>query len=149
MLERLAVLERGSPEEIVLEQLRLREPADFQSLAGRAGLSAEETRAVVGALIESGGVVALDGPAAAAARIVPTTLLASRAGWERLTDGVRGQIEAYHGRSRCGVGCRRRSCGPGSAWTAGRSRGSSARLLARASSARPGRCWRCRTTRSA
>jgi selenocysteine-specific elongation factor len=96
VLERLAVLERGSPEEIVLEQLRLKEPADFQSLASRAGLSVEETRAVVATSIASGAVVPLDGSEGGATRIVSSTLLVSRAGWERLTANLHAQIEAHH-----------------------------------------------------
>jgi selenocysteine-specific elongation factor len=96
VLERLAVLERGSPEEIVLEQLRLREPTDSQSLVGRAGLSTEETREVISAAIASGAVVPLDGSDGAATRIVANTLIASRAGWERLAGGARGQVEGYH-----------------------------------------------------
>jgi selenocysteine-specific elongation factor len=96
VLERLAVLERGAPEEIVLAQLHLREPTEFQSLAGRAGLSTEETRAVVAALIESGAVVPLDGSEGGATRIVSNTLLTSRAGWDRIAAGARSQIEAHH-----------------------------------------------------
>ena len=96
VLERLAVLERGTPEEIVLAQLRLREPTDFQSLVGRAGLSTEETREVLVAAIASGAVVAMDGAEGAATRIVSNSLLASRTGWERLAEGVRGQLEAHH-----------------------------------------------------
>jgi selenocysteine-specific elongation factor len=100
VLERLVVLERGSPDEIVLEQLRLREPVDFQTLAGRTGLSADETRAVLTALIASGEVVLLDGAAAlqsgASARLVAASLLASRPGWERLSSAMRGHLQAYH-----------------------------------------------------
>jgi selenocysteine-specific elongation factor len=106
VLERLAVLERGTPEEIVLEQLRQREPSDFQTLAGRVGLSADETRAVVGHLIGAGEIVVLDRAAVAQAgsdgsdrgqrRLLPTTLLATRPGWERLSGAVRGQLGTYH-----------------------------------------------------
>jgi selenocysteine-specific elongation factor len=95
VLERLAVLERGTPEEIMLEQLRLREPVDFQTLTGRAGLGAEESRAVVGALVASGDVVLLDG-AAPSTPLTASTLLASRPGWERLAGSARGQLDAYH-----------------------------------------------------
>ncbi|MGE3272507.1 MAG: SelB C-terminal domain-containing protein, partial [Chloroflexota bacterium] len=96
VLERLAVLERGSPEEIVLEQLRLREPVDFQTLAGRTGLSADETRATVGSLIEAGQVYSLDSSGGAATRIVPTTLLVSAGGWEHLSRSALGHLAAYH-----------------------------------------------------
>jgi selenocysteine-specific elongation factor len=98
VLERLAVLERGSPEEIVLEQLRLREPTDFQTLSGRVGLSAEEARSVVGSLIVSGEIVALDKDIAVTSdrRILASTLLASRTGWDRLAGTVTGQLGAHH-----------------------------------------------------
>jgi selenocysteine-specific elongation factor len=96
VLERLAVLERGSPEEIVLEQLRLREPADFQTLTSRTGLSADEARTVVGRLVESGDVISLDAMGMAAGRILPTTLLASLPGWHTLVEGARGHLQAFH-----------------------------------------------------
>src|SRR4051794_12137663 len=98
VLERLAVLERGLPDEIVLEQLRLREPTDFQTLAGRVGLSADETRSVVTGLIESGEIVALDKDTAPGAqrRLVASTLLASRGGWDRLSGAVTGQLGSHH-----------------------------------------------------
>ena len=96
VLERLAVLERGTPEEIVLEQLRLKEPTDFQSLAARAGLSADETRTVVTAAIGSGSIVPLDGSDGGTVRIVSNTVLVSQAGWARLSELFRGQTEAHH-----------------------------------------------------
>jgi selenocysteine-specific elongation factor len=98
VLERLAVLERGSPDEIVLEQLRQREPTDFQTLSGRVGLSADETHSVVTGLIAIGEIVVLDKDVAATSdrRIVPATLLASRSGWERLAATVTGQLGAHH-----------------------------------------------------
>jgi selenocysteine-specific elongation factor len=112
VLERLAVLERGTPEEIVLEQLRQREPSDFQTLAGRVGLSADETRAVVGALIGGGEIVVLDkaaivldrtttpdvsaGADVGQRRLLPATLLATRPGWDTLSRAVRGQLGTYH-----------------------------------------------------
>ena len=99
VLDRLAVLERGSPEEIVLEQLRLREPVDFQTLTARAGLSADETRAVVGRLIESEDVISLDAMGMVAGRILPTTLLVSLPGWQKLTESARGHLQAYHAAS--------------------------------------------------
>lgn len=99
VLERLAVLERGSPEEIVLEQLRLREPVDFQTLTARAGLSADETRAVVGHLIESDDVVSLDAMGMVAGRILPTTLLVSLPGWRKLAETARGHLQTYHATS--------------------------------------------------
>ena len=48
VLESLEVLERGTPEEIVLEQLQSREPADFATLQKRCALAAQEVQEVVG-----------------------------------------------------------------------------------------------------
>ncbi|MCC7372399.1 MAG: selenocysteine-specific translation elongation factor [Chloroflexi bacterium] len=95
VLDRLAVLERGSPDEIVLEQLRLREPVDFQTLAGRTGLSTDETRAVVGSLVEAGGILALVANEAGS-RLLPSTLLVSRPGWQRLAEAALGHLQAFH-----------------------------------------------------
>ncbi len=67
VLETLAVLERGTPEEIVLEQLQSREPADFATLQKRCALAAQEVQAVVGDLVRDGRMVALDAALAAAA----------------------------------------------------------------------------------
>ncbi len=96
VLERLALLERGSPEEIFLEQLALREPADFQTVVRRSGLAADEARTVVEGLRAGGDIVVLDGVDAAAVRVTPTTLFASRVGWARLTNTVQGHVRAFH-----------------------------------------------------
>jgi selenocysteine-specific elongation factor len=96
ILERLAVLERGTPEEIVVQQLQAREPAELSALVGRTGLAADEVGAVVRALVEAGDVVALDPRREGAAKLAGTTFLISRAGWDRLVDGIRRALAGYH-----------------------------------------------------
>jgi len=65
VLETLEVLERGTPEEIVLEQLQSREPADFATLQKRCALAAQEVQEVVARLVSEGRVVVIDASAAA------------------------------------------------------------------------------------
>jgi selenocysteine-specific elongation factor len=96
VLERLGLLERGTPEEIFLEQLALREPADFQTVVRRSGLAADEARTVVEHLRSAGDIVVVEVADVEATRIVPTTLFASRSGWLRLTETVRGHLEGFH-----------------------------------------------------
>ena len=114
VLERLAVLEQGSPEDVVLQQLQAREPTDLATLVGRTGLPADEVRGVVAGLVEGGQVVALDAQsednrqqAAAggddgprpARRLASSAYLVSRAGWERLVAQVGDTLGAYHRQS--------------------------------------------------
>ncbi len=96
VLERLAVLERGSPEEVVLQQLQSREPAELSALVSRTGLPSGEARDVAARLVESGELVVLEARRGGPSRLVAQTLLASRAGWQRLADQVRDGLAAYH-----------------------------------------------------
>ena len=57
VLEQLEVLAQGTPEEIVLERLRAREPSDVESLTQRAGLASQEVRGALARLVETGEVV--------------------------------------------------------------------------------------------
>ncbi|HLI28019.1 MAG TPA: selenocysteine-specific translation elongation factor [Chloroflexota bacterium] len=94
VLATLEVLERGLPEEIVLEQLQSREPADYATLERRCALAAAETRRVVAQLLAEQRLVALDG--ADAPQLSPTTVLISAAGWQRLVGQVERVLAAYH-----------------------------------------------------
>ena len=95
VLARLAVLERGEPADMVLEQLRAQEPADLATLVRRSTLSDDEVRGIVGQLVAQGRVVALangdDG-----AELSPQTLLVSDTGWARLVDAVETLLATYH-----------------------------------------------------
>nr|MBA2449080.1 SelB C-terminal domain-containing protein [Chloroflexota bacterium] len=93
VLERLAVLEQGTPAEIVLQQLQAREPSELGALIGRTGLPAAEGRVVVARLVEGGEVLALTSGRAV---VGSQTLVVSRLGWERLVDQVRGGLASHH-----------------------------------------------------
>jgi selenocysteine-specific elongation factor len=99
VLETLEVLERGTPEEIVLEQLQSREPADFATLQKRCALSAEDVQHVVGRLVTEGRMVVIDASAqenGAGPKLVASTVLVSAAGWERLVGQVERVLAAHH-----------------------------------------------------
>lgn len=96
VLESLAVLERGLPEEIVLEQLQSREPADYATLQKRCALAADEVQRVVEQLVAEQRVVVLDAAGAPGAKLAPTTVLVSTPGWERLAGQVERVLTAYH-----------------------------------------------------
>jgi selenocysteine-specific elongation factor len=93
VLEQLEILARGSPEEIVLEQLRAREPTDVDSLVRRSGLPADGARAALAHLLESQAVVALDH---ANGVLDGRTFVASAGGWQEVTRRVEGLLASHH-----------------------------------------------------
>ena len=95
VLQQLQVLAQGTPEEIVLERLRAREPTDVESLVQRTGLAAAEARAALGRLVEASEVLLLD-HANGSARLDGRAFVVSSAGWQRLTDQVATILGNYH-----------------------------------------------------
>jgi selenocysteine-specific elongation factor len=93
VLSQLAVLEKGTPREILLEHLVAREPTEFDALTRRSGLSADVAQAEMGELVRSGEVIALDGQKAT---LAAQTLVVSAAGWERLVGRLTSALESYH-----------------------------------------------------
>jgi selenocysteine-specific elongation factor len=93
VLAQLAVLEQGRPEEVVLQHLAAREPTEIEALVRRSGLPTDTARTVVGSLVESGEVIALDGQQGVAN---PQTLVVSAPGWERLVGRLSSALAAYH-----------------------------------------------------
>ncbi|MCC7106102.1 MAG: selenocysteine-specific translation elongation factor [Chloroflexi bacterium] len=93
VINQLAVLEQGSPEEILLEQLALREPSDLESLTRRSGLAPDEAKATVSRMIEQGEIVALDNQKG---NPVNATPLISKTGWTRLVGQVARTLEQFH-----------------------------------------------------
>jgi selenocysteine-specific elongation factor len=99
VLETLEVLERGSPEEIVLEQLQSREPADFGTLQKRCALATQEVQEVVGRLVTEARMVVLDAAQpenGAGPRLNANTVLVSASGWERIVGQAERVLAAYH-----------------------------------------------------
>ena len=109
VLQQLDVLAHGSPDEIVLEQLRAREPTDVDGLVARAGLPAAEARAALARLLSSRATLLLEhanGARASTAR----TFVVSTVGWQRLTGQVESVARAFHAATRCDAVCPRKSC---------------------------------------
>ncbi len=96
VLQQLDVLAQGTPEEIVLQQLRAREPSDLESLARRTGLAADELRATVQRMVEVRSLVALSGAQDGALKLDQRTFLVSAGGWEALTGRVETLLGAHH-----------------------------------------------------
>jgi selenocysteine-specific elongation factor len=97
VLQQLEVLAEGTPDEIVLERLRTREPTDVDSLVTRAGLPAAETRAAIARLVDAHEVLLLDG-ANGSTRIDGRAFVATTSGWQRLSEQVTETLGGFHRR---------------------------------------------------
>jgi selenocysteine-specific elongation factor len=95
LLEQLEVLAQGTPEDIVLERLRVREPTDVDSLVQRTGLAAAEARAALGRLLQASEVLVLD-QTNGASRLDGRAFVVSNAGWQRVTDQVATILSSFH-----------------------------------------------------
>jgi selenocysteine-specific elongation factor len=95
ILQQLEVLAQGSPEEIVLDQLRAREPADVNGVAQRSGLGQAEARAAIGRLLETSEVVLLE-TSNGAAHLDGRAFVVSAVGWQKLRDQVETLLANFH-----------------------------------------------------
>ncbi len=80
----LETLARGTPEEIVLQTVELKEPAEPGAIVRASGLDAAAALEALDTLLHNGGVIRL-GPA-----------VLSRSGWSRLTGRVAEYLAQYH-----------------------------------------------------
>ena len=92
VLAQLAVLERGAPDEVLVQTLQAREPAELNELARRSARTVAEAESLVRGLVERGAVIALDG----AGPLTPGTLLISAQGWDRVATTATADLGAYH-----------------------------------------------------
>jgi selenocysteine-specific elongation factor len=95
ILEQLEVLAQGTPDEIVLERLRAREPSEVDALTARAGLPATEVRAAVNRLMATHELLMLGG-SNGAARVDGRSFVVTAGGWERLTGQVASMLSQFH-----------------------------------------------------
>jgi selenocysteine-specific elongation factor len=95
VLQQLEVLAQGTPDEIVMERLRAREPSDVESLTQRAGLASQEVRGALARLVETGEVVVLE-HANGSTRIEGRSFVVTSTGWERLTAQAAEILGRYH-----------------------------------------------------
>ena len=93
VLDRLAVMERGSVREVLLKSLESSEPAEFAELVGRANLQLAAARRELEQMASERLVVALgdDG-------FGPGVRLYTAAGWASLAMRSRDFLQAYHQR---------------------------------------------------
>jgi selenocysteine-specific elongation factor len=102
VIDKLAILARGSPAEILLQSLETSHPRQLRELVKRSGLAAEEADPALRELLDSQQVLLLG------SRIeeIPNTqyliannpYLISIAGWERLLDKLTTALRDYHQR---------------------------------------------------
>ncbi|MBI2846321.1 MAG: selenocysteine-specific translation elongation factor [Chloroflexi bacterium] len=90
-LERLAVLEKGTPEEILLKALETSEPCEMNALVKRVTFPEGEIRSIVVDLASKGSVIPLGGKT-----LERGTLLYSFRGWTRLVEKACSALESYH-----------------------------------------------------
>jgi selenocysteine-specific elongation factor len=93
VLQQLAVLARGTPDEILLEQLRSREPTDVESLTRRSGLPADVARAALAHLVQQQSALVLDH---ANGHLDGRSYVVSTIGWQALTERVAGLLDGFH-----------------------------------------------------
>ena len=97
VIEHLRVLAQGTPEEVVLESLKTREPARFKELVIRSGLGEEEAIQVLEGLSARKEVFTLSPkwPNLKAA-MQKNAYFISASGWERILRRLEGLLEEYH-----------------------------------------------------
>jgi selenocysteine-specific elongation factor len=95
ILDQLEVLAQGSPEDIVLERLRVREPSDVDGLVARSGLPAAEVRAALAHLVSAKDVLVVEAPNGSA-RLDARSFVVTPEGWQRLSDQVRSILSGFH-----------------------------------------------------
>lgn len=96
VLERLELLARGTPDDIVLERLRAQEPTDVDGLVKRTGMAASEAREALGRIIDAGEVILLESANGAPARLDGRAFVVTAPGWDRLTGDVERILSRFH-----------------------------------------------------
>ncbi len=92
-LERLAVMEAGSPEEVVLDALAAHEPCPAGDLTRATNRPWEEVRGALASLVRAGRVVQL-----APGEPDASSLLITASGFDGLSLRLRGALEEFHRR---------------------------------------------------
>ncbi len=97
LVDNLSTLERGTPEEIVLQQMPPAAPIDLQSLVQRSGLPLDQVRSAVSALLAEGELLLLDGAKGAATpNLNSQSLLIAANSWSALREKLESILNAYH-----------------------------------------------------
>ena len=91
MLQHLEVMQAGSPEEVFLEALVQREPAELKAVASKANIPMEQALASAKALAANGRVIALGGAVTDSG-----ALLLSSGWWSNVKLKAQRALELYH-----------------------------------------------------
>jgi len=99
VIEHLRIMAWGSPEEIVLHTLQLREPARFSEVVARSGFSKDETARILSTLAERGELFPLS-PAQKGmeSAIRQDAYLVSAQGWKSILERITSLLADYHKR---------------------------------------------------
>ncbi len=89
LLERLAVMERGSDREVLLKSVEASEPAEMDDLARRANMDPRSVRSEIREMAGERLVVALGD-------IGPGTVVYTAAGWAALSSRARAFLDGFH-----------------------------------------------------
>ena len=90
-LERLAVIERGSPREILLKTLEALEPCEFRTLVNRANLEEAQARMELDALTSEGLITVLG-----KGGVGPGAILHSANGWAKVVNEAQRFLDENH-----------------------------------------------------
>ena len=90
-LSRLAVLQEGTTEEVLLQALQSSGPLNLESLARQANISTGDIRASIQAMVDEGTVLTLTNGA-----LTGSTMLLSSSAWTAMVERVRAVLESYH-----------------------------------------------------
>jgi len=109
VVQRLEQLARGTPEEVLLQELEREQPCDAQTLVGRSALGAGEARKALRALLGDGQAMTLNLAGAIDLDAVPTSskYVMSLGSWEALLEKMTLLVHEYHQRYPLRIGMSR------------------------------------------
>ncbi|HEX2924010.1 MAG TPA: SelB C-terminal domain-containing protein [Chloroflexota bacterium] len=99
VVESLGTLEKGTPEEITLQNMPPAGPIEMQSLVQKSGLPAEQVKQAVDALISQGELLLLEGTrggSSSAPVLNGQSVLISARAWDNLAEKIDSLLTAYH-----------------------------------------------------
>ena len=98
LIQRLENLARGTPEEVLLQELERQQPSEAATLIRRSALGVEESSKTLGALLEEGRVVVLDPTAKPESIAASNACVMSAGSWEALLRRIVELLQDYHQR---------------------------------------------------
>jgi selenocysteine-specific elongation factor len=94
VVAQLETLAHGSADEILLQDLERRQPADVRDLLARSSLPRSQAREALSTLVAQGQILALDGRTEGA--LPESSFLITRSGWSALHERLEGLLAGFH-----------------------------------------------------